>query len=401
MDETLVSPAVSTWRVAPEQLARCLVATIPSYMDEGYGEIAARFLDGRAPPVDQSRPAGTWMKVGLGYAFIGPAGGQHFYTRTRPDVPDTDIVAPASEPPGRLFAAAKQAHAQASAFADGAPISGTKGGQPIQFTCPAGERGIPAEIATTLAGALAAAQPGYNSMILGQHAGLMLSGLAEGRTAGTVIQASHAAVDDLRTRYAADGWLYAITFTRAMLASFIQADQPGQTKLLLKSMDGLSCGNDPERMLHQVVLDYAQAGHANLVLRVIDTVKDHARTCKDAALAATTVEGHLGRLYQAAQYGFTGWVLTDLLRQAIPEQLWPPSMTRGKLSGYNSTAEEVVVRASVALEVGCINTATRAALDVHLAEVREKGAAWADELITEYWYYPTGMRDILLAGKTC
>jgi len=68
--------------------------------------------------------------------------------------------------------------------------------------------------------------------------------------------------------------------------------------------------------------------------------------------------GHLQGLSQAAQVGFTAWLLADLMRRAIPESYWPERMTAAKLSGYIASAEETVVRSSIALEVGCINTAT-------------------------------------------
>jgi hypothetical protein len=101
-------------------------------------------------------------------------------------------------------------------------------------------------------------------------------------------------------------------------------------------------------------------------------------------------------LAQAAAFGFTAWALSDIVRLHVPKERWPATLTEQKLAGYNSTAEETVVRGSIKLEIGCINTCSRSALDRHIVAVRERGPAWADELIEDYWYYPRFMRPVLL-----
>src|SRR5450755_3732724 len=114
------------WIVQGEQLARCVVATIPSYTDGGYSEMAAAFVDGKLSQVDESKPEGTWIRCNPGYAFIGPPGGAHFFTTVRPDgVPDAEMVTEQAEPPGRLLAEVQEALNTAERLVSGQEVEAT------------------------------------------------------------------------------------------------------------------------------------------------------------------------------------------------------------------------------------------------------------------------------------
>ena len=135
------------------------------------------------------------------------------------------------------------------------------------------------------------------------------------------------------------------------------------------------------------------------VMTAVEKALDLAKTHRRRALDAAAVRDHLELLSQAVAFAFAAWATTELMLARVPAEQWPSGMTREKLSGYSAVAEEGVVRGQIALGVGCINTTTRAALDRHIAGVKARGPAWADELIDEYWYYPRSARGLLL-GQT-
>jgi len=385
------------WVVHAEQLARCLVATIPSHTDGGYSEMAAIFIDGKPPQVDESKPEGTWVNCKPGYAFIGPPGGAHFFTTVPPEgVPDEAMVTEQLEPPGRLFAAVQEALNTAERLFAGQEVEATLTGQRIAFTCPAEHLADVKQVGEQLASALSAAQPNYNHDALRQQAGLQFEGLSSGRSALQTARALGAAAMDMRARQMLDAWLFTVVFVRARLAESLPADAPGASRLIDMSFDGSVAAYDPERMLMSIVEDYVKAGHLALVIQILDQALELGRTNRQQALAAADVRWHFTYLAQAAAFGFTAWALSDLMRCRVPKERWPATLNEQKLAGYNSTAEETVVRASIALEIGCINTGNRGALDRHIAGVRERGPAWADELIEDYWYYPRFLRPVLL-----
>ncbi len=388
---------LQNWRRFAEQLARTLVATIPGFTDQGYGETAARFLDRRPPPVDEDRPEGTWLRVGLGYAYIGPRGKRHFYTRTRPaDVPDSEILTIKLAPPGRLLGAVRAAAADARHLLLSEPVRPVGNSPDPLFTCPPALRQQVGQFGRRLEGCIAATMPSYNASVLRQHQATAIEAL--GKTSPLqVLKDSLAEIADRRAGYAADGWLCAIGFTRCMLAELLPQGTPDADRLMRLSMDGSDSSFEPERMLHSLVLRYANAGLAGLVLQATETALDQSRAAKDEALAAAGAERHAEALYRAATFGFTAWLLADLMLNHVPRATWPDGFAEEKVTGLRNRAEELVVRTCAALQVGCIN-ADGAALGDHRAEIQARGPGWATELIEGFYYYPQAAKGTLLGA---
>jgi hypothetical protein len=385
------------WIVQAEQFARCLVATNPYCMDEMYSQMAAIFIDGKPPQLNESKPEGTWVSFNPGYAFIGPPGGAHFFTVVRPEgVPDAAMMENQLEPPGRLFVAVQEALRTTERLASGQEVEVILSGQRIAFKSPAEHLEDVKQVGIQLASALSAAQLNYNHDVLREQAGLPIEGLSSGKSPLEIARWLGAAAMEARARMTLDARVFTLMFVRARLAECLPVDAPRAFQLILKSFEGAGVEYNPEWMLTEIVLAYVEAGFLTLVIQVLDQALELARTNRQQALAGADLRWYFTYLAQAAVFGFSAWALSDIVRLHVPKERWPAKLTEQKLAGYNSTAEETMVRGSIALVIGCINTFNRGALDRHIAAIQERGPAWAHELIEDYWYYPRFMRPVLL-----
>jgi hypothetical protein len=377
--------------------ARCLTAVVPDFCDMLFGRVARQMLDGAPSDVDEDATEGVWLRSPgerPGYIFIGPSGGQHFYTRDKPaGIDDAQMKLQSEVPPGRLIGQIRAMVMDAERLTAGEPVAArSHDGAATQIAAPSGAAAKAAEARGQLQNALWVAEDRTAAGALRRSMGRYLEAFATVPAAEAASSASQDIVT-MREACAADARLTTLALLRPALARALPSDG-SQSGLIAKSFESLGAGGDPERMTGKVVRDYAAAGQATLLTAWLDATILGLRDDVKAAKNASTIDSHGTALYRMAAAGYAARSVADVLRNGVAPSLWPSGISSEILDHYIGQAEEKVVRASHALVIAAINAGSGLALVRHRAAVKAEGLAKAKELIDEYYFYPS--RDLNL-----
>lgn len=406
------------WYLYGESLARSLVAVAPEFGSTIFTQVMTSI---GSPGLEEGR----WYRVFKGYVYHGGDGGDNHYQREPPPgVAPADILDAGIMMSDQLVHELDNFLSKVETAAAGESVQmHRKDGQAVTFQASGDELARLEALAKMLKHTRAACEQDYNQAVMSQiHTALMqllqpaiMKGGGSPEPIVDIVRAGAAMVMDMRWQAAADARLTALFYVQTRLCELAlqefasnQISDPEVVRLASMMIAGLRVVPNPENLLTKTVIDFSRAGLGKLVLYLCDETLSSAEREVESALNATDLLTHAGHLYSAAHLAFPAMRLAEGFREHVAPHARPAKATDDLLEGYASSAEEIVVRASHALVINCINRASSAALNLHINQVRfareegglDKAQMRADTLINDFYFYPRYYAKTLMGEPT-